>query len=175
LTEAGISVEGTKRGLDHGVWAPFKCMFDASKNPLNIPIIQISIYDNEDAYSHHTLGKAVSSLREQGYVIICSGMLVHNLPEFFKLGEDEIPDYVPAFEEAVKHAVTGTGPGEERRIAMEGLLSREDIRGAHPTFEHLLPVHVAAGAAEGEKAVQMWTMQERSMSWAQYRFGEVAA
>jgi len=175
LREAGISVEGTKRGLDHGVWAGFKCMFDPTKNPLNIPIVQVSIFDNEDPYSHHALGKALSSLREQGYVIICSGMAVHNLRDLFKPGGNKTMDYALTFDEALKQAVTGTEPGEGRRMAMEGLLSRVDSRKAHPTFDHLLPVHVAAGAAEGEKAVQLWTLVETSLSWAQYRFGEVAA
>jgi 4,5-DOPA dioxygenase extradiol len=58
---------------------------------------------------------------------------------------------------------------------MVALLQRSDARKAHPSFEHLLPVHVAAGAAGDDQGKQLWTLPEGSMSWAQYRFGEVAA
>ena len=46
------------------------------ENPLNVPIVQISIFDNEDPNMHFSLGKAVAALREQGVVVICSGMAV---------------------------------------------------------------------------------------------------
>lgn len=151
-------------------------MFDSEKNPLNIPIVQVSLFDNEDPQAHYALGQAVAPLREQGYVIICSGMAVHNLRDLrFTFGTTKTMDYARTFDDALRDAVVGSAPGEERKAAMEGLLERGDARRAHPTFDHLLPVYVAAGAGEGEAARQLWTLQEMSMSWAQYRFGEVAA
>jgi len=82
-------------------------------------------------------------------------------------------DYVVPFDNAIKEAVTSVTSGEERKIKLAELLRRDDARSAHPTFEHLLPVHIASGAAGDDKAVQLWTLPEMSMSWAQYRFGEV--
>lgn len=58
---------------------------------------------------------------------------------------------------------------------MAALLERPDARKAHPTFDHLLPVHVAAGAAGDDAGELVWTMQEASFAWSQYRFGEVPA
>lgn len=58
---------------------------------------------------------------------------------------------------------------------MAELLKRKDARQAHPSFEHLLPIHVGAGAAGVDHGKRLWTMEEGSMAWAQYRFGEVAA
>lgn len=55
---------------------------------------------------------------------------------------------------------------------MAALLKRGDARQAHPTFDHLLPIHIAAGAAEDDVGTQLFTMPEGSMSWAQYRFGD---
>ncbi|KAI7158866.1 hypothetical protein KC349_g4560 [Hortaea werneckii] len=43
VSAGGFSVQGVPdRGLDHGVWAPFTCMFDPSTNPLGeeVPIVQ---------------------------------------------------------------------------------------------------------------------------------------
>lgn len=56
---------------------------------------------------------------------------------------------------------------------MTALMERSDARNAHPTLEHILPIYVAAGAAGIDVGQQIWTFPEGSLSWAQYRFGEV--
>lgn len=58
---------------------------------------------------------------------------------------------------------------------MASLLKRKDARQAHPSFEHLLPIHIGAGAAGEDLGRRTWTFEEGSFSWAQYRFGEVSA
>ena len=55
---------------------------------------------------------------------------------------------------------------------MVELLSRPD---EYPTFEHLLPIHVGVGAAGTDKGERLWTLKDGSMSWAQFRFGNVEA
>jgi 4,5-DOPA dioxygenase extradiol len=40
LNQNGIRAKGTDRGLDHGIWVPFKVAFDPEENPLQIPIVQ---------------------------------------------------------------------------------------------------------------------------------------
>ena len=79
--------------------------------------------------------------------------------------------YTTSFDEALKDAVTQ--PPEAREKAMVELLKRPDARKAHPSFDHLLPIHIGAGAAGDDKGVRLWTLKEGSMSWAQFRFGEV--
>ena len=80
--------------------------------------------------------------------------------------------YAFSFDEALKEAVTRP---EERQAKMSTLMERTDARKAHPTFEHILPMHVAAGAAGLDLGEQLWTFPEGSLSWAQYRFGKAAA
>ncbi|RPB01744.1 Extradiol aromatic ring-opening dioxygenase [Choiromyces venosus 120613-1] len=174
LEGAGIDSVGVKRGLDHGVFAPFTCMFDPEDNPLGVPLVQVSLFGQEDPNLHYALGKAVAKLRDEGVVIIGSGMAVHNLRDLrFAMMSNKPLDYVAPFDNAIKEAVVNVTSGEERKTKLAELLRRSDARKAHPTFEHLLPVHIASGAAEDDKAVQLWTLPEMSMSWAQYRFGEV--
>ncbi len=48
--------------------------FDPEANPLNVPIVQVSLYHNEDPDKHYALGRAVSSLRDEGVLIIGAGM-----------------------------------------------------------------------------------------------------
>jgi aromatic ring-opening dioxygenase catalytic subunit (LigB family) len=79
--------------------------------------------------------------------------------------------YAITFDDALKEAATT--PPEERQATMAALMKRSDARQAHPTFEHLLPIYVGAGAAGEDRGVQLWTMPEASLSWAQYRFGDV--
>ncbi|PUU76337.1 aromatic ring-opening dioxygenase LigB subunit [Tuber borchii] len=174
LKEAGIESEGVRRGPDHGVFTPFTCMFDPEDNPLGVPLVQVSLFSQEDPNMHYALGKAVSKLRDEGVVIIGSGMAVHNLRDLRSAMMSGGPlDYVAPFDSALKEAVTNVTLGEERKTKLAELLHRNDARRAHPTFEHLLPVHIASGAAGDDKAIQLWTLPEMSMSWAQYRFGEV--
>ncbi|OJJ85159.1 DODA-type extradiol aromatic ring-opening family dioxygenase [Aspergillus glaucus CBS 516.65] len=173
LGAAGIKAEGVKRGLDHGVWASFKCAFEPDKNPLNVPIVQVSLFKTEDPVQHYRLGQAVSHLRDDDVLIIASGMAVHNLRDMmYSFGDPRPLPYTASFDEALKNAVT-TAP-EDREKAMSELLKRPDARQAHPYFDHLLPIHIGAGAAGEDRAKRLWTLGEGSLSWAQYRFGEVA-
>jgi 4,5-DOPA dioxygenase extradiol len=176
LTEAEIQAIPAARGLDHGVFVPFKIMFDPDKNPLDVPIVQISLFnDDTDAAAHIQLGRAVQKLREENVQIIVSGMAVHNLSDMrVTMSQKRTMPYTFTFDRALQEAVE-TVPGKGRDRAMEELLTRADARGAHPTFEHLLPIHVGVGAAGEDEGKMVWTMPDGSVSWGQYRFGEVAA
>jgi len=192
LDQAGIQAHSTKRGLDHGAWVPLhvgkhtptgfswascaysrpRTAFPADANPLTVPVVQVSLYDNEDPNKHFELGKALAPLRDEAILILGSGMSVHNLREMHSMSFEHKAPYAVAFDEAVKEAVTGfTGKGRQERMA--ALLKRPDARKAHPGFDHLLPIYVAGGAAEHDQAEQVFTRVESSLAWGQYRFGEM--
>ncbi|THV75283.1 aromatic ring-opening dioxygenase LigB subunit [Aureobasidium pullulans] len=173
LEGAGIEAEGVKRGLDHGVFAPFTVAFDPKTNPLNVPLVQVSLFDSDDADQHYRLGEAMQGLREEGILVILSGMAVHNLRDMWKAMQQPTPmPYSVSFDAALKEAVEQKP--ENRQKAMAELLQRSDARRAHPSFEHLLPIHIGAGAAGSDSGKQLWTLPQGSMSWAQFRFGEVS-
>lgn len=147
--------------------------FEPDENPLNVPIVQVSLFDTEDPEQHYRLGQAVSKLRDENILIVVSGMAVHNLRDLrFTWGDPRPLPYTTSFDEALKDAVTARP--EEREQALVNLTKRPDARLAHPSFEHLLPIHIGAGAAGEDSGKQLWTLQEGSMSWAQFRFGEAA-
>lgn len=146
--------------------------FEPDSNPLNVPVVQVSLFDTEDPNQHYRLGQAVSRLREENILIIVSGMAVHNLRDLrFTFGNPRPMPYAVSFDEALKDAAT-KAPAE-REQALTDLLKRPDARQAHPTFDHLLPIHVGAGAADEDVGKRIWTLPEGSMSWAQFRFGEL--
>ncbi|KAL8701310.1 MAG: hypothetical protein Q9201_004981 [Fulgogasparrea decipioides] len=174
MEEAGVDVKAVERGLDHGVWTPFRVAFDPDRNPLKVPIIQASLFASEDPHQHYQLGQAVAKLRSQNILIIVSGMAVHNLGDWkWASGIQNPLPYTTSFDEALKQAVEA--PPSEREKAMADLLKRADARQAHPDFDHILPIFIGAGAAGEDVGQRLWTLKERSMSWAQYRFGAIAA
>lgn len=62
-------------GLDHGTWSVLCHVYPEA----NIPIVQLSIDETKPAEFHFEIGTRISSLREQGILIIGSGNIVHNL------------------------------------------------------------------------------------------------
>ena len=61
-----------------------KTAFDPKENPLNVPIVQVSLLGNEDPDQHYRIGRALEHLRDEGVLIIGAGMAVHNLHDFRK-------------------------------------------------------------------------------------------
>lgn len=172
LNEGGVKAVGVERGLDHGVWVPFKVVFDGLEKEMP-PIVPVSLFGAEDAEEHLRLGRVVARLREENILIVVSGMAVHNLRDMWVTMRDPKPlSYTASFDEALREAVESE-PGSERDANMKALVRRTDVKRAHPTVEHLLPIHVGVGAAGSDRGKRLWTMTEGSLSWAQFRFGEV--
>ncbi|KAI5922334.1 LigB-domain-containing protein [Camillea tinctor] len=174
LKQAGIKSKGVTRGLDHGVWSGFHVAFHPEHNPLSVPLVQVSLYANQDVDSHYALGQAVASLRDEGILIIGAGMSVHNLRDYmYSRGDPRPMPYAVSFDEALKDA-TEADP-KVRRERMKEVAKRPDARQAHPRFDHLMPVYVTAGAAGEDAGKRTWTLHEGSFAWAQYRFGDLPA
>jgi len=109
----------------------------------DIPVVQLSLKDGLDAAAHLAAGRALQPLRDEGVLIMGSGMSWHNMRGF-------TPDFTErsrTFDAWLEGAVANPA----RRDAA---LARWDEapygRDAHPREEHLLPLMVAAGAATGE-------------------------
>ncbi|KAJ2008797.1 hypothetical protein GGI04_000991 [Coemansia thaxteri] len=166
-----IQIDVVDRGLDHGVWVVSK---KAGLAQADFPIIQLSLFANESMEDHIKLGQALQPLREQGIVVVGSGMAVHNLRDLFgsrSSPSDGIRSYVIPFDKEIELALDSTHSAEQRCEAVAALAYSANLRSAHPTLEHLLPLHVAVGAAGHvttvEKLVEAY---QASLSWSCYRF-----
>ena len=105
LKQAGIDAKGVSRGLDHGVFAPFTVAFNPESNPLNVPLVQVSLFDSDDADQHYRLGEAMQGLRDEGILVIVSGMAVHNLRDMWQAMQRPAPmPYSLSFDAALKEA-----------------------------------------------------------------------
>ncbi|KAJ2506258.1 hypothetical protein GGI11_006727 [Coemansia sp. RSA 2049] len=169
FAKAGVPIDTVDRGLDHGVWVVLK---KAGLAGSAFPIVQLSLLGTESMDDHLRVGEILAPLRDQGVVIVGSGMAVHNLRDLFGSGPSSggaIRPYVKPFDMEVDRAVIESAP-DARRAAMVALASSDNLRKAHPTLEHLLPLHVAVGAAGYQaNTKKMLEAYQLSVSWSCYK------
>ena len=135
-----ISIDDTW-GIDHGMWTVLVHMFpDAS-----VPVVQLSINKSLSPEEAYQLGKKLQSLRDEGYLIIGSGNIVHNLRRL----EWDSPSGTPAtieFDRYITDAVLANDT--DKVINYE---QHPHAGYAAPTPDHYLPLIYIMGAGEGAK------------------------
>ncbi|KIM49297.1 hypothetical protein M413DRAFT_60070 [Hebeloma cylindrosporum] len=130
-------------GLDHGVFVPFRIMF--GEDFTEIPIVQVSIDSSLDPKKNWELGEAVTSLREEGILILSGGLTAHNLGDRSSFSPDTARPVHKEFDKAIHEAV-GIDSPEERKQAMFSLPKHRGFRASQPREDHFMPLYVAAGA-----------------------------
>ncbi len=142
---AGLPVATVaRRGYDHGTWVPLMLLYPDA----DIPVVQVSVQPHRDAAHHHRLGRALAPLRGDSVLIIGSGSFTHNLHEVFTARgmrpfDSETPGWVTAF---VDWMVGRIEAGDTEALVDYRVRAPFAVEN-HPTDEHLLPLHVALGAA----------------------------
>ncbi|HEU4665558.1 MAG TPA: class III extradiol ring-cleavage dioxygenase [Dokdonella sp.] len=142
LAGAGIaSGEDATRGFDHGVFVPFLLAWPRA----DVPVVQLSLQAGLDPEAHFAIGRALAPVRDEGVLVVGSGMSYHNLREFFADDPRVVAD-AARFDAALTHAVEDP----EARSRDAQLVDWKRLPAAlacHPRAEHLLPLMVVAGAA----------------------------
>lgn len=153
LAEAGFESETEqRRGLDHGVFIPMKLIDPAA----TLPIVQLSLQSGLDPAEHLAAGRALTALRGEGVLIIGSGMSYHNMRGFSFDGSRLAPESV-RFDDWLAQTVALPAPERERRLI--DWAEAPGGRASHPREEHLLPLHVVAGAAGDSAGRQAFSDQ----------------
>lgn len=164
LGAAGFpTAEDEARGYDHGVFVPLLL----ATPDADIPVVQLSLRQDLDPAAHLAAGRALAPLRDEGVLIVGSGMSWHNMRGFSPLytGKSQVFDAWLA--EAVSDpAIRDTALAHWDR----GPYARE----AHPREEHLAPLFVAAGAAEGEPGRQAFGDIAMDVAISGFEFGAAA-
>lgn len=154
-----------ERGYDHGMFAPMAVMIPEA----DVPVVQLSLLHGLQPEVHIQLGRGIAALRDEDVLIVGSGLSYHNLKAF------------------------GAGAGQAESAAFDGwlqdtLLRHEEsarttrllhweqapsAREAHPREEHLIPLMVAVGAAEGDSATCVYREDRLfgRISASSYRLG----
>jgi aromatic ring-opening dioxygenase catalytic subunit (LigB family) len=139
LGGAGIeTAEDPARGFDHGTFIPLKVAFPDAE----VPTVQLSLKAGLDPAEHLAIGRALAPLRDEGVLIVGSGMSFHNMRAF--------RSHTPTSEAEAFDAWLGkTAASEpaERDRRLERWAEAPGARQSHPREEHLVPLMVVAGAA----------------------------
>jgi len=163
---AGIpNAQDTQRGLDHGVFIPFKLIYpDAT-----VPVVQLSLLQGLDPAAHLAMGRALAPLRDEGVLIVGSGMSYHNLREFFR-NEPHSNAQAADFDAWLVDAVTDADT-ERRTQQLLNWAAAPGARASHPRAEHLLPLMVAAGAAGSDGARHTYGERVLGKAISGFQFG----
>jgi len=164
LASAGVELdEDAQRGFDHGVFVPLSLMYPDA----DVPIMMLSMKSTYDPAEHLRLGQALAPLRDEGVLIVGSGLTYHNMRGF---GRDESTHAAAAFESWLGSAIAQ--PDAAARNAL--LLDWEQApaaRQAHPREDHLVPLMVVAGAAGADPGRALFVDHVMKVPMASYEFG----
>lgn len=162
LGKAGLPAAlNPSRGYDHGVFVPLKVAFPQAQ----VPVVPLSLAASLEPALHLAAGRALAPLRDEGVLIVGSGMSFHNLRGYFR---PETPERARAFDGWLTKAVESPAP--ER----DGLLAdwrQAPFAGyAHPREEHLIPLLVAAGAGGEAPGKRVFGDEPMGAAISAYRF-----
>jgi aromatic ring-opening dioxygenase catalytic subunit (LigB family) len=150
------------RGFDHGVFIPLKVAYPDPK----IPTVQLSMQAGLDPAAHLAMGRALAPLRDQGVLIVGSGMSYHNMQGFFRPSSLKKSE---AFDGWLAETVSADPKTREDRLTH--WTAAPHARDVHPREEHLVPLFVAAGAAGDDRGAQVFRDQVMGVVVSAAQFG----
>ncbi len=165
LAAAGIeSGEDAARGFDHGMFAPMAVIYPKA----DVPVLQLSLKTGLAPDEHLALGRALAPLRDEGILIVGSGLSYHNLRAFGPAARAPSAAF-----DAWLASTLAIADAATRSATLSAWERAPAARLAHPREEHLLPLMVALGAAEGEAATRVYHESDffGGITVSSYRFG----
>lgn len=184
LMKNGIKAKIVERGIDHGVWVPFKIMFG---DTLDIPLIQVSLPYSDSFDDSFKLGKVLKYFRDtliwdpenkidlKG-LIICSGTSVHNLRDIQRslTYPGRVMPYVDSFHNLLNDVFEKSTPLtllQNFNNLKKDANFKQLLYQAHPTLDHFLPLIVAAGTNDGSCDFEtIYKNASFSLGWGIYKF-----
>ena len=111
----------------------------------DIPVIPLSIKPDAGAAYHYALGQALAPLAAEGFLIIGTGSMTHNLRDYMICAQTNAPtpSYVREFADWVETQLVN----QDRQSLLDYRQTAPEATRAHPSEDHLMPFFVALGAA----------------------------
>ncbi len=162
LREAGLeAVLDPQHSLDHGAWVPLRYL----RPDAQVPVVQLSLPRSRTPELLLAAGRALAPLRRSGVLMLGSGGIVHNLRRLDWEGSAEPQPWATAFEGWIRGRLAA---GDTAALVdwRRAIGAEESV----PTSEHLDPLFVARGAAEGPPEIFFGGWQLGSLSLASYLF-----
>lgn len=156
--------ENEIHGIDHGAWSTLIHAFPEA----SVPVIQLSLDYSKSPEWHFEFWKKLSTLREQGILIIASGNIVHNLREIDWSNEVQY-SWAKEFDTRVEQAILSREYQDLLDFQSWGNISRL----AHPSYDHLLPIFPLLWATDENDTAKFFTpeismgsLSMRSIVWS---------
>ncbi len=151
------------QGFDHGTFAPLQVMYPKA----DVPVLQVSLRKGYDPAAHLALGRALAPLRDEGVLIVGSGLSYHNLRRFGPAARQPSSEFDAWLDDAMNSA-----PARRTQQLIEWEKA-PSARICHPQEDHFVPLMAAVGAAESEKATRVYHDTEAygGVTASSYRFG----
>ncbi|HEX2604312.1 MAG TPA: class III extradiol ring-cleavage dioxygenase [Oxalicibacterium sp.] len=163
LAAAGLpTASDAQRGWDHGVFIPLKVVYPDA----DIPVVQLSMKKGLDPAEHLKAGRALRTLRDEGVLILGSGMSFHNMRGFtpaFHAASERFDDWL---------AQMAQQPEQERNDLLQHWQQAPHAREVQPHPDHLLPLMVAAGAAGNDAGSRIFRDTVMNVVVSAIAFGE---
>lgn len=164
IAKAGLPVtQDAGQGYDHGTFVPMALMYPQA----DMPLFQISMRHSYDPQEHLALGRALAPLRDQGVLIVGSGLSYHNLRAFGP--QARVPS--TKFDGWLTDVLAL--PPAERSAAITQWEQAPYARQCHTQEDHLVPLFTALGAAEADPATRVYHQTEifGGVTASSFRFG----
>jgi aromatic ring-opening dioxygenase catalytic subunit (LigB family) len=165
LQGAGIAAHAdATRGFDHGTFSVMQVM----RPEADIPVVQLSVRHDLDPAAHIRAGKALAPLRDDGILIVGSGLTYHNLRQWNAAAAQPSA----AFDSWLQEALVANS-GAAREAMLDDWAHAPAARLAHPREDHLLPLMVAVGAASADAGACVYHQDDfmGSITASSFRFG----
>lgn len=162
---AGITVgDDPARGFDHGTFS----MMQPIRPEADLPVVSLSMKQGYDPAAHLALGRALAPLRDEGVVIMGSGLTYHNLRVF----DARAAEPSRQFDAWLRHALLSLAP-DERVAEVLRWEAAPAARAAHPREDHLIPLMVALGAAGADPGTCIYSQDDLfgGITVSSWRFG----
>jgi aromatic ring-opening dioxygenase catalytic subunit (LigB family) len=153
------------RGFDHGTFSIMQPVYPGE----DMPIVQLSIDTGFDPALHLAVGRLLAPLRDEGVLMVGSGLSYHNLRAMMGGGGDEASRQFDAWLSQTLLDV----PFAERTARLLAWEQAPSARAAHPREDHLIPLMVVAGAAEQDAGARVWHQRDffGGITASSFRFG----
>jgi aromatic ring-opening dioxygenase catalytic subunit (LigB family) len=164
LAAGGVACQqDPQRGYDHGTFVPLGLMYPKA----DVPIVLLSMKSGYDAAEHIRVGAMLAPLRDEGVLILGSGLTYHNMRGF---GNPASTPVAAAFEHYLNDAVTQPDAQVRNRMLVDWQ-GAPHARLAHPQEDHLIPLMVVAGAAGADRGERIFVDHVMNVAMASYQFG----
>ena len=170
------------RGYDFGCWSPLALIFPGAE----IPVVQVSLAKSKDSIFHSRLGRALGELRDEGYLLLCTGGVTMGLMDI-SFGDSPPAPSAVAFDQWVYEVLLYEENKDDHDTADSAWAARthrltswnlpvEGVHNAakscHPTGDHILPLIVASASGGPSKQLHTSWMYN-ALSMRSYIFGQV--